>query len=46
VAGIINEVGNVLGLMPHPERMAESELGGLDGRALFTSILESLKGGL
>ncbi|MDR2301897.1 MAG: phosphoribosylformylglycinamidine synthase subunit PurQ [Deltaproteobacteria bacterium] len=45
VAGIINEGGNVLGMMPHPERLAEKELGGLDGRPLFTSILRTLKGG-
>ncbi|MDR3203528.1 MAG: phosphoribosylformylglycinamidine synthase subunit PurQ [Deltaproteobacteria bacterium] len=44
VAGVVNKGGNVLGLMPHPERMAEEALGGLDGRALFTSILEAYKG--
>jgi phosphoribosylformylglycinamidine synthase len=44
IAGIINERGNVLGLMPHPERSAEAELGGLDGRGLFTSILSRLGG--
>jgi phosphoribosylformylglycinamidine synthase len=45
IAGIINQRGNVLGMMPHPERLAEEELGGLDGRPLFTSILRSLQGG-
>ncbi|MDR3135412.1 MAG: phosphoribosylformylglycinamidine synthase subunit PurQ [Deltaproteobacteria bacterium] len=42
IAGIINKRGNVLGMMPHPERLAEEELGGIDGRALFLSILQSL----
>jgi phosphoribosylformylglycinamidine synthase len=45
IAGVLNGKGNVLGLMPHPERAAEAELGGLDGRALFTSILSTLSGG-
>lgn len=40
IAGIINEKGNVLGMMPHPERAAENELGSTDGRALFESILK------
>lgn len=44
IAGVINEAGNVLGLMPHPERAAEADLGGLDGRGLFTSILASALG--
>jgi phosphoribosylformylglycinamidine synthase len=38
IAGIINEQGNVLGMMPHPERCAESILGGTDGLPLFNSI--------
>lgn len=42
VAGIANRGGNVLGLMPHPERCSEPELGGTDGRALFESIVRSL----
>jgi phosphoribosylformylglycinamidine synthase subunit PurQ / glutaminase len=44
IAGIINEAGNVLGLMPHPERVVESLLGGTDGRALFESIRDRLGG--
>ena len=40
IAGIINEGGNVLGMMPHPERACEAELGGTDGRPLFESLLE------
>jgi len=41
IAGIINEGGNVLGMMPHPERASEEILGGADGRRLFQSIIES-----
>jgi phosphoribosylformylglycinamidine synthase len=44
VAGIVNERGNVLGMMPHPERCAEAELGGTDGLLLFRSVLESAAG--
>jgi phosphoribosylformylglycinamidine synthase subunit PurQ / glutaminase len=39
IAGIINEAGNVLGLMPHPERVVDARLGSTDGLALFTSLL-------
>lgn len=39
IAGITNEEGNVLGLMPHPERCCEEILGGVDGRFLFESLL-------
>ena len=39
IAGICNEEGNVLGLMPHPERCAEEMLGGEDGKLIFESIL-------
>ena len=42
IAGITNERGNVLGLMPHPERSADSALGGTDGLALFHSLVKSL----
>ena len=38
IAGIVNERGNVLGLMPHPERAVEALLGGTDGRGLFDSL--------
>jgi phosphoribosylformylglycinamidine synthase len=41
IAGILNERGNVLGLMPHPDRCAEAILGGEDGRFLFESVLGS-----
>lgn len=39
IAGIINEKGNVLGMMPHPENLVEPAHGGVDGRILFTSAL-------
>ena len=39
IAGIINPRGNVLGLMPHPERVIEPALGGTDGVPLFESLL-------
>jgi phosphoribosylformylglycinamidine synthase len=39
IAGITNREGNVLGLMPHPERASEKILGSADGLGLFTSIL-------
>jgi len=38
IAGIVNARGNVLGLMPHPERAAEVEVGGTDGLRLFRSL--------
>jgi phosphoribosylformylglycinamidine synthase len=38
IAGIVNAGGNVLGLMPHPERAAEAEVGGTDGMRLFRSL--------
>jgi phosphoribosylformylglycinamidine synthase len=41
IAGIINEEGNVLGMMPHPERLSEVILGGDDGLALFQSMLKT-----
>jgi len=42
IAGVINEEGTVLGLMPHPERAAESAVGGTDGTLIFHSILGTL----
>lgn len=45
IAGIVNEGGNVLGLMPHPERASEALLGSEDGRVLFESLIASLDGG-
>ncbi len=40
IAGIINDAGNVLGLMPHPERRVDPIVGGTDGSRLFESVLE------
>src|SRR5512132_956132 len=42
IAGIVNEEGTVLGMMPHPERAAESAMGGTDGLQIFHSLLGSL----
>jgi phosphoribosylformylglycinamidine synthase subunit PurQ / glutaminase len=42
IAGILNEKRNVLGLMPHPERVIDPLLGGTDGTALFQSLIEAL----
>ena len=44
IAGITNEAGNVLGMMPHPERAMEELPGSTDGVALFTSLVSSLSG--
>jgi phosphoribosylformylglycinamidine synthase I len=41
IAGIVNERGNVLGLMPHPDRAFEPDLGSADGAILFQSALAS-----
>ncbi|USR90660.1 phosphoribosylformylglycinamidine synthase subunit PurQ [Phormidium yuhuli AB48] len=41
IAGICNEAGNVLGMMPHPERAADPQLGATDGLALFKGLLQS-----
>jgi phosphoribosylformylglycinamidine synthase subunit PurQ / glutaminase len=42
IAGILNTQGNVLGMMPHPERVSEAVLGGQDGRLLFESVLNKI----
>lgn len=44
IAGICNKQGNVLGMMPHPERACEELLGNVDGRRFFESILKGLGG--
>lgn len=46
IAGIVNEAGNVLGMMPHPERCSEEILGNVDGLPLFQSLLVSLGQGM
>jgi len=43
IAGIVNAKGNVLGMMPHPERCAEDVLGNDDGRLILMSMLERVK---
>ena len=40
IAGVINEKGNVLGMMPHPENLIEAAHGGNDGRGIFASALD------
>jgi phosphoribosylformylglycinamidine synthase len=42
IAGIINDEGNVLGMMPHPERALEPAHGNTDGRRLFEGLLETV----
>jgi len=44
IAGVLNKAGNVLGMMPHPERAIEKAHGGSDGRRLFESVIGSLVG--
>lgn len=44
IAGIINESGNVLGMMPHPERAADAVLHHTDGRKIFDSIIQNFTG--
>jgi phosphoribosylformylglycinamidine synthase subunit PurQ / glutaminase len=39
IAGLLNNTGNVLGMMPHPERMIETAHGGTDGRRLFEALI-------
>jgi phosphoribosylformylglycinamidine synthase subunit PurQ / glutaminase len=45
VAGILNEKINVLGMMPHPERVCEEAVGGTDGRAILQSMIDHVRGG-
>jgi len=42
IAGVLNTAGNVLGMMPHPERLADPLLGGTDGAPMFTALAEAL----
>jgi len=42
IAGVLSATGNVLGLMPHPERRIEAAHGGIDGRRLFEGLLETV----
>ncbi len=43
IAGITNKARNVFGMMPHPERAADEELGNIDGRIFFESIIKNIK---
>jgi phosphoribosylformylglycinamidine synthase subunit PurQ / glutaminase len=42
IAGITNKKGNVMGMMPHPERASEDAVGGHDGRYIFESVIQSM----
>jgi phosphoribosylformylglycinamidine (FGAM) synthase-like amidotransferase family enzyme len=42
IAGLLNDTGNVLGMMPHPERRIEAAHGGTDGRRLFQGLMEAV----
>jgi phosphoribosylformylglycinamidine synthase subunit PurQ / glutaminase len=42
IAGLLNDAGNVLGMMPHPERMIETVHGGTDGRRLFEALIREI----
>ncbi|MBL6929127.1 MAG: phosphoribosylformylglycinamidine synthase subunit PurQ [Rhodospirillales bacterium] len=42
IAGILNRRRNILGMMPHPERLADQLLGGIDGRPMFDGLVEAL----
>ena len=45
IAGLCNEMRNVVGLMPHPERACESILGSADGLVIFESVVQTIKSG-
>jgi len=42
IAGVLNEAGNVLGMMPHPERLVDPMLGGTDGKPMFDGLIKSI----
>ena len=46
IAGIVNERGNVMGMMPHPEKASEKLIGGDDGNIIFNSLIESFAASL
>jgi phosphoribosylformylglycinamidine synthase len=46
IAGILSEKGNILGMMPHPERAVEEILGSADGRRLFESVVQAFADGV
>jgi phosphoribosylformylglycinamidine (FGAM) synthase-like amidotransferase family enzyme len=43
IAGVLNDDGNVLGMMPHPENHVEAALGATDGRGLFAGLADHFK---
>ena len=43
VAGVLNERGNVLGLMPHPEHAVEGQIGGVDGLVVLGSLCDAVR---
>lgn len=43
IAGVLNDAGNVLGMMPHPERRSEAAHGGLDGKRLFDALANAIR---
>ena len=43
IAGILSDNRRVLGMMPHPERLADAALGGEDGKKLFASLLNTME---
>jgi phosphoribosylformylglycinamidine synthase len=42
IAGLLNDAGNVLGMMPHPENHVEASMGSTDGRGLFAGLVQHL----
>ena len=42
IAGVYNEAGNVLGMMPHPERLVDPQLGGTDGKPMFDTLVKAV----
>jgi len=42
IAGIVNKTGKILGMMPHPERASDKELGNVDGKMIFDSMMKTL----
>jgi phosphoribosylformylglycinamidine synthase len=46
IAGICNAAGNIVGYMPHPERLADDVIGGNAGHRFFTSLIERLGAGV
>ncbi len=42
IAGVYNDTGRILGLMPHPERLSDPALGGIDGKGMFESLLQTV----